>query len=77
LSPDVSHHIYCTTSRELDVLLDVEDQVVDERLVWIIREDDLHNQAERDGWRMARIQCAELEGLTARTHLLRTALCGD
>ena len=47
LSPDVSHRTYCATSRELDVLLDVEDQIVDERLFWIICEDDLHNP-ERD-----------------------------
>ena len=38
-------------SRELDVLLDVEDQIVDERLVWIIREDDLYRtQTEIRVW---------------------------
>ena len=45
LSPDVPHHTYCATSRELDVLLDVEDQIADECLVWIIREDALYTQA--------------------------------
>jgi len=57
LAPDVSHDTNCTTSRELDVLLDVEDQIVDERLVWIIREDDLHAQREVGGWRTAHSVC--------------------
>jgi hypothetical protein len=42
LSPHVSHHAHIAAPCGLDVLLDVEGQIVDERSVGVIREDDLY-----------------------------------
>lgn len=41
LSPHVPQHAHIAAPRGLDVLLDIKDQIFDERLVRVIRRDDL------------------------------------
>jgi len=41
VSPHVPEHAHGAATRRLDVLRDVIDEIVDERLIRIIREDDL------------------------------------
>jgi len=50
--PDIPQHTYGTAPRGLDVLHDVVGQIVDERPVWVIRQDHLSRAALRrdDSW---------------------------
>lgn len=91
LSPHIPKHARRAAAPRLgvlrvrvQVLRDVERQIVDERLVRVIREDDLHTiryisrTTIIGGGVGAHIQSSGLsKRLRTRTHLSRAALCGD
>ena len=91
LSPHIPKHARRAAAPRLgvlrvrvQVLRDVERQIVDERLVRVIREDDLHtiryisrttlSAGRRGAYSVVRF---EQRYARARTHLSRAALCGD